>query len=106
MHGNDVEATGQVGQIVTQCKEILRRGDDALLLARRDRLACAAVTDMSPVAHFHEHELRSIAHDEIDLTVATAMIARDEFQSMLQQVRLGATLESAPPQVVTVVHRE
>jgi hypothetical protein len=61
---------------------VTRRGGEPTLLARIHGLLGPAEAGGAPVAHLHEDQDPTIAHHEIDLAEAAAVVAPDQAQTL------------------------
>ncbi len=65
-----------VRELRVKHQKILGRADQALLFTRIDTVGGAAEAGAASIAHLDEDQLFTSGHDEIELTTATAVIAR------------------------------
>ena len=79
---DDVE-TARRRRALAQAHQIVLCGQQyAAAFGRGDRLGGAAEGRTAPAAHFHEHQLRAVTGDQIDLAAGDAVIARQDVQTL------------------------
>src|SRR5699024_4571857 len=91
--GDHVETAGAMRVLRVGADEACGRADQALALAPRDRGGGAAETRVATIAHFHENQRLAIAHDQVQLAEAGAVVARHQGQPRLREMRAGALFE-------------
>src|SRR5690606_8690356 len=90
--GDNIKATGLVGEVGV-CQQVeVRRGDQAFLLAPVDCLRRVAPQVSSPVAYFDEYYCIGIPHDQIKLALFAPVIARHQAHPGVEQQLLGLAL--------------
>src|SRR6185437_10929957 len=75
-------------------QEALCRAREFFALRRTDGSCAAAETHVAPVAYFREYQCRAVAHDQVELSEAGAVVAFDQFQAGAFHVLEGELLEA------------
>lgn len=87
-YGYDVEADTREQCRVT-LEVVLRTREHTRLFSRVDALGGATEIDPVAQAHLDECDRVSVAHDEIDLTVPTAIISREQPETVSEEMATG-----------------
>src|SRR5690348_2546363 len=74
-------------------QETLRGAHEFLAFGGADRRRTAAESCMAPVANFHEHQGVAVAHHQVELSEAGAIVAFDPFQPRAFQAIQRALLD-------------
>lgn len=96
MGGNNIEATGVVCQVGMRKQIVMGRGDQAFLFSPIDRFHCIAPLILAPVAYFHKYYCIRITHDQIELALLAAVIARQKAHPRLEQKLFGQAFRLIP----------